>query len=131
VYERPHMTPDERKALWRSIEKKYLPFKDYDDDTFLDKGTFWFRQGHIFGVPFYYIDYTLAQVVAFQYWVKSQENHSKALGEYINLCKLGGSKSFVALLESAKLDNPFKKGTVEAIIEPIKAYLDDVDDMNL
>ena len=131
VYEHPEMTPDERKTLWRSIEKKYLPFKDYDDDVFTDKGTFWYRQGHIFGVPFYYIDYTLAQVVAFQYWVKSREDHAKALAEYIDLCKLGGSKSFVALLESAKLDNPFKRGTVEDIIIPLKAYLDGVDDTKL
>lgn len=131
VYENPNLTPQERKELWRSIEKKYLPFKDYDDDSFLEKGTFWYRQGHIFGVPFYYIDYTLAQVCAFQYWVKSQEDHSQALREYIDLCKLGGSKSFVALLESAKLQNPFKAGTVEEIIKPIRAYLDGIDDSKL
>jgi M3 family oligoendopeptidase len=128
VYENPELTPDERKQLWRDIEKKYLPYKDYDDDAFLDKGTFWYRQGHIFGVPFYYIDYTLAQVCAFQYWVKSQEDHSKALQEYINLCKLGGSKSFVALLDAANLDNPFKKGTVKRIVKPINAWLDSIDD---
>lgn len=131
VYENPDMTPDERKTLWRSLEEKYMPFRDYDDDTFLKKGTFWFRQGHIFGVPFYYIDYTLAQVVAFQYWIKSREDHAKALQEYIDLCKLGGSKSFVALLDSANLKNPFEAGTVAKIIEPIRAYLDGIDDTKL
>lgn len=131
VYENPNMTPDERKALWRSIEKKYLPFKDYGEDTFTDKGTFWFRQGHIFSDPFYYIDYTLAQVVAFQYWIKSRVDHNKALAEYKELCKLGGSKSFVALLNSANLENPFLDGVVGKTIEPIKAYLDSVDDLKL
>jgi len=131
IYERPEMTPEERKTWWREVEKKYLPFKDYDDDTFTKKGTFWYRQGHIFGAPFYYIDYTLAQVCAFQYWIKSQEDHSKALKEYKELCKLGGSKSFVALLESAKLQNPFKSGTVKEIIEPISAYLASIDDTKL
>ena len=131
IYENPDMTPDERKAWWRQVEKKYLPYKDYDDDAFMEKGGFWFRQGHIFGVPFYYIDYTLAQVCAFQYWVKAQEDHAKALSEYKELCKLGGSKSFVALLESAKLDNPFEKGTVSRIVKPIKAYLDSIDDTKL
>ncbi|MDO9629887.1 MAG: M3 family oligoendopeptidase, partial [Acholeplasmataceae bacterium] len=72
IYESPNMTPDERKATWRKLEKKYMPFKDYGDDAFLEKGTFWFRQGHIFHAPFYYIDYTLAQVCAFQYWIKHQ-----------------------------------------------------------
>ncbi len=128
VYENPDLTKDERKALWRKIEKKYLPFKDYGDDLFMEKGTFWYRQGHIFEVPFYYIDYTLAQVCAFQFWVKSQDNHQTAFDQYLDLCKLGGSKSFVDLVESAKLQNPFKAGNVAAIIKPIKAYLDKIDD---
>jgi len=131
VYGKPEMTPDERKATWRKIEKKYLPFKDYDDDAFMEKGTFWFRQGHIFSAPFYYIDYTLAQVCAFQYWVKSQENHAAALDSYIKLCKLGGSKSFLGLVDAANLRNPFKKGTVKEIVVPIRGYLDSVDDTKL
>jgi M3 family oligoendopeptidase len=131
VYEHPELTPDERKALWRKIEKKYLPFKDYDDDLFMEKGTFWFRQGHIFGSPFYYIDYTLAQVCAFQYWIKHQENRKEALDSYLALCKLGGSKSFLGLVNSANLKNPFKKGTVKEIVKPIRAYLDSVNDLAL
>jgi M3 family oligoendopeptidase len=131
IYENPNLSPDERKGLWQDVHKKYLGHIDFGDDDFLHKGTYWFRQGHIFGVPFYYIDYTLAQVCAFQYWVKSQEDHSKALAEYIDLCKLGGSKSFVALLESARLENPFKAGTVKEIVKPIKAYLDGIDDTKL
>ena len=131
IYANPKMTPDQRKALWRDLEKKYMPFKDYGDDKFMDKGTFWFRQGHIFGAPFYYIDYTLAQVCAFQYWIMSQEDRQKALTSYLALCKLGGSKSFVDLVETAKLQNPFIKGNVKKIVEPIKAYLNQVDDSKL
>lgn len=131
IYEKPELSPDERKTLWRTLEKKYLPFKDYDDDAFLEKGGFWFRQGHIFGAPFYYIDYTLAQVCAFQYWIKHQENRAEALDSYLKLCKLGGSKSFLGLIESAKLQNPFVKGTVKEIVKPIRAYLDAVDDTKL
>ncbi len=131
IYENPNMTPEERKKLWRSIEKKYLPFKDYDDDTFLDKGTYWFRQGHIFQAPFYYIDYTLAQVCAFQFWVKSQEDHTKALNDYITLCEKGGSLSFVSLVESANLKNPFVSDTLQDIIKPISTYLENVDDEKL
>lgn len=131
VYEHPELTPDERKALWRKIEKKYLPFKDYDDDAFMEKGTFWFRQGHIFGSPFYYIDYTLAQVCAFQYWIKHQANRKEALDSYLALCKLGGSKSFLGLVDAAHLKNPFKQGTVKEIVKPIRAYLDSVNDLAL
>jgi M3 family oligoendopeptidase len=131
IYQNPEMTPDERKATWRRIEKKYLPFKDYDDDSFMEKGTYWYRQGHIFGSPFYYIDYTLAQICAFQYWVKSRKDHLEAFQSYLSLCKLGGKKSFVNLIESVGLNNPFVDGTVKKVIEPIKAYLDSVDDLKL
>ena len=131
IYGNPALTPEERKVLWRKLEKKYMPFKDYGDDDFMNKGTYWFRQGHIFGSPFYYIDYTLAQVCAFQYWILSQEDRKKALDSYLALCKLGGSKSFVDLVETAKLKNPFVKGTVKKIVEPIRAYLDQVDDTKL
>ncbi len=131
IYEKPEMTPEERKLTWRKLEKKYMPFKDYGDDDFLEKGTFWFKQGHIFGSPFYYIDYTLAQVCAFQYWIKHQENRKEALDSYLSLCRLGGSKSFLGLLDSAHLLNPFKKGTVSQIVKPIKAYLDAIDDTKL
>jgi M3 family oligoendopeptidase len=131
IYNKPEMTADERKATWRKVEKKYLPYKDYDDDQFMEKGTFWFKQGHIFSVPFYYIDYTLAQVLAFQFFVLSQENHEEALDKYIKLCRLGGSKSFVDLVKSTGLNNPFKQGTIETVIEPIKSFLDGIDDTKL
>ena len=131
VYENPEVTPKERKDMWRTLEKKYLPFKDYDDDAFLERGGFWFRQGHIFGSPFYYIDYTLAQVVAFQFWVKSRENHAKAFQDYLALCRLGGSQSFLNLLKKSNLKNPFVSGTVAKILEPLEAYLNSIDDKKL
>jgi oligoendopeptidase F len=131
IYERPEMTPSERKAWWREVEQKYLPFKDYEDNAFFERGGFWFRQGHIFSVPFYYIDYTLAQVVAFQYWVKSRENQADALDSYVALCGLGGSKSFTGLLASQNLDNPFETGSVKKISAPIEAYLESVNDQAL
>lgn len=55
---------------------------------------------HIFEIPFYYIDYTLAQVIAFQFWNLSRENKELAWEKYMKLCKLGGSKTFLRLLES-------------------------------
>lgn len=87
VYENPNLSPDERKAVWRKLEIKYLPFKDYDDDEFLNKGTYWFRQGHIFSSPFYYIDYTLAQVCAFQFFIWSKKTinlHLKTMFHYVD-----------------------------------------------
>lgn len=131
VYENPEATPAERKAMWREIEKKYLPHKDYEDNDLLNRGGFWYRQGHIFGSPFYYIDYTLAQVCAFQYWVKSREDREKAWNDYLTLCKAGGSKSFLQLVEIANLKNPFEDGSVKSFIGPIEDWLNTIDDTKL
>ena len=131
VYENPEVTPQERREKWLEIEKKYLPTRDYGEVDELKNGIFWFRQGHIFSSPFYYIDYTLAQVCAFQFWIKSREDSEKAWQDYLNLCKLGGSKSFFELMKSANLKNPFEEGILAAVIPKIKEYLDSVDDMNL
>ena len=131
VYENPETTPKERREKWIEIEKKYLPTRDYGEVEELKNGIFWFRQGHIFSSPFYYIDYTLAQVCAFQFWIKSRENREKAWQDYLNLCKLGGSKPFFELMKSANLKNPFEEGTLAIVIPKIKEYLDNVDDMNL
>ncbi|HEX3009735.1 MAG TPA: M3 family metallopeptidase, partial [Bacteroidales bacterium] len=128
VYEHPEATPDERKQIWREIERKYLPHRDYEDNDLLKRGGYWFRQGHIFDVPFYYIDYTLAQVCAFQFWIKSREDREKAWQDYLRLCKAGGSQSFLELVKLANLRNPFEEGCIRAIIGPVEAWLDGVDD---
>lgn len=130
VYENPEATPTERKTKWREIERKYLPFRDYEDNDFFNRGGYWFRQGHIFGSPFYYIDYTLAQVCAFQFWIKINQNRDKAWEDYVRLCKAGGSKSFLELVELANLENPFVDGTIKKVVGPIKEWLDNVDDSN-
>lgn len=128
IYENPDATPEMRKSKWREIEKKYLPFRDYEDNDILNRGGYWFKQGHIFSTPFYYIDYTLAQVCAFQFWVKDRENHISAWEDYIALCKAGGSMSFLELVELGNLDNPFVDGTIKRVVAPIKEWLDGVDD---
>jgi len=128
VYENPEATPKERNQAWSNIENKYLPHLDYADNEFLKNGGFWQKQGHIFSTPFYYIDYTLAQVCAFQFWKKDQENHPAAWADYVNLCKAGGSKSFLDLVKLANLMSPFKKGCVKSVINIIQEKLDSIDD---
>ncbi|MDQ6596760.1 M3 family oligoendopeptidase [Bacillus salipaludis] len=131
VYENPEASPKERKHQWREIEKKYLPHKDYDGNQYLENGGFWQRQGHIYNSPFYYIDYTLAQICAFQFWKGSRENQEEAWRDYVNLCKLGGSMSFTKLVEAANLISPFQDGCVESVIGEIEKWLNSVDDKNL
>ncbi|MDQ0198390.1 M3 family oligoendopeptidase [Neobacillus ginsengisoli] len=131
VYENPEATPKERKLQWRQIEKKYMPHKDYDGNEYLENGGFWQRQGHIYNSPFYYIDYTLAQICAFQFWKRSRENQQEAWSDYVKLCKLGGSKSFTKLVEAANLISPFEAGCVESVVGVIENWLNSVDDKKL
>lgn len=131
VYENPEASPSERRQKWLEIEGKYLPTRDYGEVDDLKEGIFWFRQGHIFSSPFYYIDYTLAQVCAFQFWIKANEDREKAWKEYLDLCKLGGSRPFFALMEAANLKNPFTEGTIASVIPPIREFLNSIDDTGL
>jgi M3 family oligoendopeptidase len=131
VYENPEITPAERNKAWRDIEKKYMPLRDYDGNEYLEKGGFWQRQSHIYTTAFYYIDYTLAQICAFQFWKKSRENHEAAWADYLHLCKQGGSKPFTELVAVANLLSPFEEGTVESVVGEIEAWLNSVDDKTL
>lgn len=131
VYENPDWTPEERKRAWRELEKVYLPHRDYDGIEFFESGGLWQRQLHLFDEPFYYIDYTLAQICAYQFWKRDEENHEEAWNDYVELCKLGGSRSFLELLDAANLRSPFAEGTVKSVVSSVEKWLDNVDDKAL
>jgi M3 family oligoendopeptidase len=128
VYENPEVAPAERKKAWRDIEKKYLPHRNYEENDYLERGGFWHQQGHIFGDPFYYIDYTLAQICALQFWKKANNGDDKAWDDYVTLCKEGGSKPFLKLVKIANLKSPFENGCVKSVIGEIEAWLNSIDD---
>ncbi|MCD2137330.1 M3 family oligoendopeptidase [Salinicoccus halitifaciens] len=131
VYENPEMTPAERRNEWKKLEEKYLPHRDYDGIEPLVDGSFWHRQIHVFGDPFYYIDYTLAQVCALQFWKRANEDFEAAWKDYVALCKLGGSLPFNALVSMAGLRSPFEEGSLKEVIEEAGRYLDAIDDTKL
>ncbi len=128
VYENPNMSPAERDAAWLRLEKIYLPHRDHAGIEHLEKGRFWHKQSHIFNSPFYYIDYTLAQICAFQFWVKDRKNHESAWSDYLRLCRAGGSQSFLNLVKLANLKSPFEDGCVQSVVGEIRDYLNSVDD---
>lgn len=131
VYENPELTPEERRNEWKKIEQKYLPETDYDGIEPLIHGSLWHRQGHVFGAPFYYIDYTLAQVCALQFWKRANEDFDSAWNDYLTICKLGGSLPFGEIVKTANLLSPFEDGTLESIVSHVKDFLNSIDDKNL
>ena len=121
VYENPEMTPAQRKEAWSKLEKVYKPHLDYGDNPFFGKGGFWQKQTHIYGMPFYYIDYCLAQICALQFKVKMDENFGKAWEAYLKLCKLSASDFYTNMLKEVGLDVPFEEGCVKNIVTKLEA----------
>ncbi len=128
IYENPTATPAERRQKWSEMEKKYLPHRNYEGNEHLQSGGWWHKQSHIYQNPFYYIDYTLAQICAFQFWKRSRENREQAWTDYLRLCKAGGSLSFLELVKLAGLRSPFEEGCLESVVGEIKTWIDSVDD---
>jgi len=131
VYENPTLTPSERKTLWIEMEKKYRPWIDYDGIDYLERGGFWQRQGHIYRSPFYYIDYCLAQLCAFQFWSKGRTDFKSAWQDYLRLCQAGGSQSFLELVKLANIRSPFDADLFQSLFKELADYLDSVDDRAL
>ncbi len=131
IYANPELSMAERKAVWRDIDKKYFPYKVYDDNDYLERGNAWQNVMHLFAVPFYMIDYALAQVCALQYWAESRIDRDTAWKSYLSLCKAGGSDSYLGLLKRAQRNNPFEAGSLKQVMPAIKQYLESIDDTKL
>ncbi len=126
VYDHPEATSKERDEEWQHLEETYTPWKVRLEQNipYLKGGHRWLTQAHIFDLPFYYIDYTLAQVIAFEFLERDRANHEAAWHTYLKLCKMGGQYPFLTLLEKAGLDSPFQEGVLEKTISPLEAILD-------
>ena len=118
VYEHPELTHKERCAKWAELEKVYRPWLNFKGFEYLENGGWWVRQSHIFASPFYYIDYTLAQVLALQFKCEMDKNRERAWKKYIKLLKMGGKYPFLTLVEKDHLRNPFVDGNVKKVIKP-------------
>ena len=89
-----------------------MPWRNYEDDEFMARGGWWYHKLHIFLYPFYYINYTLTTMGAMEFKQKNTENHTAAWEDYLKLCKIGGSMSYLETLRYANLSVPFEDGAV-------------------
>lgn len=125
VYSKPELTPEQRNELWLSLEKRYRPYMDFDGLPFFARGAGWQRQIHIYSSPFYYIDYCLAQVMALQFFSLSLQDREAAWQKYLNFAKLGGTKTFVELVESAALQSPLQEGCLKDICDTAAQWMEE------
>ncbi|MBQ9315326.1 MAG: M3 family oligoendopeptidase [Atopobiaceae bacterium] len=124
VYENPQMTPAERHATWKRLLGTYMPWMRLDGEIpFYSEGEGWQRQSHIYEVPFYYIDYCLAQTVALEFWEMIQEDPKNAWKHYMAYTEQGGSRVFTELLENAGMVSPFDEACLRGICEKASDWL--------
>ena len=123
AYENPTATPADRKAYYLSLEKKYRPYLTYDGIPYLEEGTRWQYQSHIYQSPFYYIDYCLAQTVALGFLALSRKSYPEALARYKQFARSGGSLPFETLVTRAGLADPFAEGALASLAGEMEKIL--------
>ena len=124
VYENPTHTQEERTAAWMRIIKRFsIPSLDTSG---LEKyrEISWQRQLHLFEVPFYYIEYGIAQLGAIGMWKQYRENPAQALKNYTNALALGGTKTLPELYAAAGLPFDFSPATIKSLMEMVEKELD-------
>ena len=119
VFKNPEMTTMERRAVWSGLEKIYMPWRNYAGNEFLESGAFWIKQQHIFLYPFYYVDYAMAQMGAFEFYTKMKEDRKAAWADYYKLCAAGGSMGYFDLLKYSGLHKVLEDGSVKIILKGV------------
>jgi oligoendopeptidase F len=123
VYENPAHTNDERKKAWLQILNEFTsPVLDISGlEKFREYG--WQRQLHLFEVPFYYIEYGIAQLGAIGLWQQYKQNPDKALNNYITALDLGGTRTLPELFKAAGLEFDFSPSHISGLMRFVKAEL--------
>ncbi len=123
MYENEDLTPTERNAVWEELEKKYRPWLSMDKLPFYGRYSHWQWKLHVYLHPLYYIDYCMAQTVAFQLWTLSMKDRDAAWKKYLAFVDAAGTKTFYELCHSAGLKVPYEEGTIKEIGAGIRDWL--------
>ena len=119
IYSNPGHTRDERKAVWNSIRDRFgsnMEWGDYQGH----RDTSWQQQGHLFGVPFYYVEYGIAQLGALQLWRTQRNDPAKALSDYSNAMTLGNTKTLPELFSAADIELGFGEKHLDSLISEVR-----------
>lgn len=123
IYENPTHTVSERKAKWVSILDDYgTGVTDWTGYEKVKENT-WQRQLHLFEVPFYYIEYGMAQLGALAVWKNSKSNFRKAIDQYKLALSLGYTKSIPEIYQTAGITFDFSKENISELAKMIQEEL--------
>jgi M3 family oligoendopeptidase len=128
VYEKPEMSPAQRHTVWKSLLADYMPWVKLDGEIpFYGEGQGWQRQHHIYEMPFYYIDYCLAQTMALQFWARILDDRETAWKTYMAYTAAAGTKTFTQLIEDAGLESPFGDECLRQVCAAAMRWLEAYD----
>jgi oligoendopeptidase F len=124
IYENPTHTEEERADQWLNILEEFTsPVIDVEGlEEYRRFG--WQRQLHLFEVPFYYIEYGIAQLGAIGLWQQYQQNPEAALNNYITALKLGGTKTLPELFQAAGLQFDLSPAHISGLMQFVKKEAD-------
>lgn len=125
MYETPELTPAQRNETWLKLEKKYRPWIDFEDLPFYGRGAGWQRQLHIYLYPLYYIDYCMAQTMAFQFWMASLKNREDAWKRYLAFVDIAGTRTFEEAARAVGMKLPYAPGCIKEIGTAISKWIDE------
>jgi len=126
IYENPHHTIEERTDKWIEITDEFKD--DVIDYSGLEtyRSNAWQRQLHLFEVPFYYIEYGIAQLGAIGMWMQYKQNKELALNNYCNALSLGGTKTLPQLFQTAGLKFDFSPATIKTLMDFVQVELEKI-----
>ncbi len=124
IYEHPIHAHEERTAIWKEILKEFQD--DVIDYSGLEnyRSNAWQRQLHLFEVPFYYIEYGIAQLGAIGMWMQFKENKQLAMDNYCSALALGGTKTLPQLFETAGLTFDFSPKKIKVLMEFVRSEME-------
>ena len=124
IYENPHHTLEERSANWLRILNEFadsvIDFKGIE--KFRENS--WQKQLHLYEVPFYYIEYGIAQLGAIGLWMQYKNDPEQALDNYMKALSLGGTKTLPELYKTAGLTFDFSPGNIKVLMDFVKGEME-------
>jgi oligoendopeptidase F len=124
IYKHPTHSPEERTAAWQRILAEFSDgVIDYSGlDTY--RSNLWQRQLHLFEVPFYYIEYGIAQLGAIGMWMQYKKDPQQALDNYCKALSLGGTQTLPQLFETAGLKFDFSPAQIKTLMDFVKGEME-------
>lgn len=125
IYANPGHSKEERAEVWLSIRDKFGSDMDWTGHTDFRELS-WQQQGHLFGVPFYYIEYGIAQLGSLQLWKTQMGDPQKALDDYANAMSLGNTRTLPELFSAADLELGFNEGHFMSLMGTVETALSEL-----